>query len=98
MDSEIREERGNCGRKPLAREREEYLRLVDLGIRRVRWMYEGRPMESAVAYDLPSIGERKDVGRRRHLGAGLQAAQARGRPATAGGVGCDSPDAEAAVA
>ncbi|MFD9590206.1 IS30 family transposase [Streptomyces sp. NPDC059980] len=32
MDFEIREERGNHTRKPLAREREEYLRLVDLGI------------------------------------------------------------------
>ncbi|WEH15535.1 IS30 family transposase [Streptomyces sp. VNUA24] len=32
MDFEVREERGNYGAKPLVREREEYLRLVDLGI------------------------------------------------------------------
>ncbi|MEV1035375.1 IS30 family transposase [Streptomyces sp. ADI95-17] len=32
MDFEIRKERGNHTRKPLTREREEYLRLVDLGI------------------------------------------------------------------
>ncbi|MFJ5292585.1 hypothetical protein [Streptomyces sp. NPDC088348] len=31
MDFEIRSERGNYGRRPQAREREEYLRLVDLG-------------------------------------------------------------------
>jgi hypothetical protein len=56
MDFEIRSERGNYGRRPLAREREEYLRLVDLGKSDTEALSHPSPMGDGWEKDLAHQG------------------------------------------